>query len=206
LNIQDLEQAGTLNVLPEKGSAVIGYFVERGDVLGAFYMAIVEQSGGTQYRLRWSDNSTEIFRSIEGKTSRYQYFHLLGYISMGDYRKHYSARFSFIEDLPPIYSDPSRRIIASHQDQTKKIRKIKKQYYTEKLDIPDDISDGRPIVFLFVRCLDEPMIIERAFSRMFDGIVYADIDDNLERTDNEDDYLYIPRQHLLSVGNEPNQG
>ncbi|MBC8549813.1 MAG: hypothetical protein ISR69_13460 [Gammaproteobacteria bacterium] len=200
MNTRDIESLAALYDFPQKGTAVIGYFVERGEVSGAFYVAIVEQSGGKQYRLRWADFSTEIFKSIQGKNSRYQYFHILGYIQLSDYRQLCYERIRWIDDLPEIQGEPSEDVVASYRRQAQKVSELQKLYERERADIPSEISDGRPIVFIHCRCLDKPTIVDGAFTRIYDGIVYVNLDDDLDQTNDEDLFLYIPRQMILSVG------
>lgn len=199
MNIRDIEGLAALYDFPEKGTAVVGYFVERGDVSGAFYVALVEQSGAKQYRLRWSDCYTEIFKSIQGKNSKYQYFHILGYIGLSDYRQLCYERILRVEDLPEIQGEPSEDVVASYRRQAQKISELQKLYEHERADIPNEISDGRPIVFIHCRCLDKPTIVDGAFTRIYDGFVYVNLDDDLDPTDDEDLFLYIPRQLILSV-------
>jgi hypothetical protein len=205
LNKRDLESLGALDGFPEKGAAVVGYFVEHGEVSGAFYVALVEQSGAKQYRLRWSDNSTEIFKSIQGKNSRYQDFYLLGYVSEGHYRQYYNDRFLHIKKIPPIYGEPCSGTVAAHRKQAREISEIKKEFEVQRSQIPDEITSGQSMMFIYARCLDDPVIVKGVFSRVYDGFVYANCNEDLEPTNDEDSYLYIPRQLLLSVGNEPNR-
>ncbi|MBT3204434.1 MAG: hypothetical protein HOM14_04825 [Gammaproteobacteria bacterium] len=205
MNKRDLESLGTLDGFPVKGAAVLGYFVEKGDVSGAFYVALVEQSGAKQYRLRWSDNSTEIFKDIQGKNSRYQYFYLLGYISKGHYSQYYNDKFLRFEEIPPIYGEPCARTVAAHRKQAREISKIKKEFEAQRSKIPDEITDGQSIMFVYARCLDDPVLVKGMYSKVYDGFVYANCDEDLEWTCDEDKYLYIQPQFLLSVGSEPNR-
>jgi hypothetical protein len=202
LDKRELQQIGALNRYPIKGSAVIGYFVKKGKVSGFFRVALVEQSGAKQYRLRLFDNTIETFKSIQGKNGRYQYFYLLGYVHIDSYIKYANEELRYFEDIPVFRCEPCGRTVAAYQKQAQKISEIKKQYRKQRLKIPDEVKDGQKISFIHFRCLDDPIIVKYFFAKVFDGSVFAEVDGELCSTNYEESYIYIPKQLLLSVGNE----
>lgn len=201
MNKQELQQIGALSHFPIKGSAIIGYFVKKGNVSGVFCVALVEQSGAEQYRLRWFDNSIETFKSIQGKNSRYQYFYLLGYVHINTYIQYFNKGIRYIKDIPVFSEEPCDRTVAAYQKQTQKISEIKKQYRKQRLKIPDEVKDGQKISFIYIRCLDDPIIVKNIFAKVYDGFVFGKVDEDLDST-NYGRYYLIPKQLLLSVGGD----
>ncbi len=188
---RELQQIGELYRYPNKGSAVIGYFVKKGEVSGVFRVALVEQSGAKQYRLRGFDNTIETFKSIQGKNGRYQYFHLLGYIRIDRYIQYANEEIKYIKDIPVFRGEPCSRTEDAYQKQAKKISEIKKQYRKQRSKIPDEVKDGQKISFILVRCLDDPIIVKNSFAKVSDGSVFAEVDEDLYPTSYEESYIYI---------------
>lgn len=197
---QVIEKLGKLDTFPVKGSAVVGFFVEHAVISGKFYLALVEQSSSKQYSLRLFDNTIENFRDIKGENGNYKYFHLLGYVSMSNYKRCYDSSFNEVKQLPPIYEDPSQDLISAYHHQARAIAKIRKEYSAERARIPNEINDEMPITFVYVCCLDDPVIVKGAFTRMYDGYVYVNRNKNLEVTDYAGSYLYVPHKLILKIG------
>jgi len=195
-----VERQAVLDVFPGRGTAVIGYFVDRDETSGYLYVGLVDQCGRKQYRLRWSDWSTETFMSLSGNTRAYQYFRILGYVGLEDYQRLCSEWIPDFQAAPAILDEPCARTIAAYKRQRIGIAQFQSQYEAERAAIPSDLSSGQAITFIYSPCLETPRTVTGKYSRVFDGYLYANCDQNLQATKNEDECIYIPRHLLLKVG------
>ncbi len=180
-----------LDAFPVKGAAVVGYFVELGEAKGDFYFALVEQSSSKQYSLRFSDNIIEKFHQLTVKNSSYKEFYLLGYVSMSDYKRCYDSSISDDKQLPPIFEDPCQDSISAFNNQARAITRIKKIYSADRSRIPDEITNGMPITFVHVYSLDEPVVVDSAFTRIINDELHAKYNENLS---------YVPSKFILRIG------
>jgi hypothetical protein len=200
MKIDELENLEELHAFPVRGAAVIGYFHERGEIDGYFYAGLVEQSGRKQFRLRWGDLSTEIFGSIKGKHSKYQYFNILGYIEASDYMNLYDTQRIRNDKLPPILGEPCSSAISQYERQRCEIAELKKEYSTTPSKISEDIKDGMSLEFIHFKGLGSPLVVKGASMSMYGDDVYASCDEHYEFTDDEESYLYVPSQLILQAG------
>jgi len=196
----DLEHHAVLDAFPIRGACVIGYFVEQGDISGYLYVGIVEQCGRRQYRLRWNDWSTETFQTLNGKTKRYQRFRILGYVALEDYQRLCSTVIRNLHDAPHFDCEPCKKGLAAFTRQRSRILELQKQYESQRAAIPTELTTGQPISFAYSPCLETPQVVTGFYSRIFDGYLYANCDARLKATRDEDSFIYIPRNLLLSVG------
>ncbi|MDO8270452.1 MAG: hypothetical protein Q7U82_00835 [Gammaproteobacteria bacterium] len=193
----DLERLEKLHDFPTKGATVLGYFVDMGEVSGAFYVAVVEQSGKKQFCLRWGDLSTEKFTSIRGKNSVYQYFNILGYINFSFYQDNFDKSFREIKQWPSISDEPCAISINAFRDQHRKVALEKKKHKDTLSKIPMKIEDGTRFDFIYYRGLGEPVMVREA-SAMVDGCdIFANVDKKYRFTKKEARYLYVPRKLIV---------
>lgn len=205
MNINQIEELKLINEFPEKGAAVIAYFHEIGEVVGGFYIGIVESSGSRQFSLRWWCGESERFTSIEGKTDYYKYYSVLAYISYSDYKK-YSKKYSGkmldrrdIENINTCSGVPDSYCIRKFNNQKKLVSKIKKEYRPCSRGEVDCIRHGQKITFIFLQGFNDPVVVSGyARRKNSDSNIYANFDCDLNYADGEDDYILIKKSMILA--------
>jgi len=196
---QNIHNQITIDGFPEKGSAIVSYFHDRGDITGYFYIGLVETSGKKSFKVRWWDGTCEIFTSIEGENKYYSYFAILAYISYENYNK-LGSEFHAYKTLNDLQMDflPCPICIRRFKEQNVKIREIKRANRLCPRTNMGNIGQGRKIRFIYVQRLDEPCIVE-GFTRKkdSDNQIYANCDINLSFTEEEDEFYLVKKGFVL---------
>lgn len=187
-----------LQDFPVRGSTVVGYFVERGSVRGYYYFGVVTASGKKKCRLRF-DFLNEDFTELEGTNEYYQLFSILGYVSFLEYEKYWDqdGLVSISKDVV-ILSEPCEIGMRHFKKQEKQKRELERQYGKKNREYIQDISNGDPIRFCFVRGLQNYDVVETAaFRNKDDDTLYGKVNYKLIGTEEKDDMLRVSKSMLL---------
>ena len=200
MDIMQVKDLIIINELPEKGSAVLTYFHERDDVCGGFYIGIVESKGNKRCRLRWWGGECEDITSIEGKNDYYKYYAVLSYISYDEYIAYGNIDLpdSSVKKMCSMSPEPNTLCIRKFNEQQKNIKSIKKEYKPLHKKSISSVKNGQKIKFVHFQGLSDP-VVASCFTRIkeCDNNIYANCDDDLEATSNEDAYHLIKKSLIL---------
>lgn len=201
MHLRELKRLMMIDGFPVKGAAIVAYIQGKDDVRGRFWIGLVELSGAKVFKVRWWDGLSETFTAIEGKTSRYQYYVILAYISFDEFSEYGMLSHKSLDDLRSMSSEPSMLCVRRFNEQEASIKSIKKNYKKIPSAVLSNIGSGKSIRFIYVCGLEDPVVIRGAFTRkkIDDKSIYVNCDDQLELTEDEDSFLMLKKRWILEI-------